>query len=455
MASITITKVTDPPGVLDSFFFEPNSFDPGFGLSDGGSMVYNGVLPGTFTFTEADPTFQGFALTDISCNDGMSANPSVGDLGTRTATINLDPAEDVICTFTNSDVRGSITITKVTDPIGVADSFFFEPNSFDPGFGLFDGGSMVYNGVLPGTFTFTEADPTFLGFVVTDISCNDGLSASPSVGDVGSRTVTINLDPAEDVICTFTNSDRLTAVQSGIDALEAKLDNLNLSGLGGASQASVDIIEGKLDVIETKLDNLDISAQITADVAVVQAGVDTLEGKLDVIETKLDNLDVSTALTADVAAVQASVDALESKLDAIEVKLDQVDTDLGDPNTGLGAIAGRLDDPNTGLGAIRATVDQAVVDIELIELSLSSIDPIVVDTNTRTRTVETEMVALQLRSIDTNAIVTDVQARVGTIETEMVALQLRSIDTNAIVTDVQARVGTIETEMVALQLHCS
>ncbi len=59
-------------------------------------------MPGTYTSTEADPSPILFALTSIICNDGSSANPSTGNLATRTATFKLDPGETVRCVFTNT-----------------------------------------------------------------------------------------------------------------------------------------------------------------------------------------------------------------------------------------------------------------------------------------------------------------------------------------------------------------
>ena len=205
-----VRSLNGPPILLD--LAGPWRFTPcTLGIEQGGGVRGNGCLlddgtspPPTSSASDGGPNRLDFipALEDQD-SDG------VGDVLDNCPTIPNPGQEDADGDGTGDVCEtASITITKVTDPLGVPDSFFFEPNSFDPGFGLFDGGSMVYDPAFPGTFTFTEADPFFLGFVVTDISCNDGLSASPSVGDVGSRTVTINLDPAEDVICTFTNSDQ-------------------------------------------------------------------------------------------------------------------------------------------------------------------------------------------------------------------------------------------------------
>ena len=60
--------------------------------------------------SENDPT-PGYDLTDLSCNDGQSATPSETSLGSRTATIKVDPGETVRCVFTNTK-RGVLEVEK-------------------------------------------------------------------------------------------------------------------------------------------------------------------------------------------------------------------------------------------------------------------------------------------------------------------------------------------------------
>ena len=49
---------------------------------------------------------------------------STSNVATGTGTINLDPGELVVCTFTNTQ-RGTIIVDKVTDPAHSAASFDF------------------------------------------------------------------------------------------------------------------------------------------------------------------------------------------------------------------------------------------------------------------------------------------------------------------------------------------
>jgi hypothetical protein len=102
---IIIQKITDPVSP-DGFGFTDNIAIPGaFILSHGQQEIFDDVEPGTYTVTENDPTQQGFLLTDITCIDSdQGGTGSSGDIGTHTATINLDPGETVTCTFTNTEI---------------------------------------------------------------------------------------------------------------------------------------------------------------------------------------------------------------------------------------------------------------------------------------------------------------------------------------------------------------
>ena len=208
--SITIVKdaIGDDPqdfgfsatgGLAPSSFSLDDDADPT--LSN--QRVYTGLLPGTFTVTEgSDPT--GWQLTDIVCTGG---GPNTTDAG-RTATIGLDPGENVTCTFTNTQ-GGTVTVIKDAVPNSPQDFGFTTTGGLSPStFTLDDDGApplsnqRVFADRLPGTYTVTEdADPS--GWQLTDLVCTGGgLDTS-----VAGRTATIGLDPEESVVCTFTNTE--------------------------------------------------------------------------------------------------------------------------------------------------------------------------------------------------------------------------------------------------------
>ena len=206
-ATIIIQKVTQPAGGTGFDFEDDIEVPNAFVLADGETKTFSGLVSGTYTVTEADPT-PDFDLTAITCDDGASASPSTGDVGQRKATINLDPGETVTCTFTNTE-RGTIIIEKATVPAGATGFEFTDdvepPNSFI----LDDGGMKTFSNVVPGTYTVTEADPmgTPGDYDLTNLVCVED-TVDNSTEDLGSRQATIRLDPGETVTCTFTNRRR-------------------------------------------------------------------------------------------------------------------------------------------------------------------------------------------------------------------------------------------------------
>ena len=73
-------------------------------ISDNGQIIVADLETGTYTATEDDPT-PAFDVTDTPCHD----DDLRGDVGTGTATFNLEAGETVRCTFTNRE-RGTIVI---------------------------------------------------------------------------------------------------------------------------------------------------------------------------------------------------------------------------------------------------------------------------------------------------------------------------------------------------------
>jgi uncharacterized cupredoxin-like copper-binding protein/plastocyanin len=97
--TIIVEKQTNPNAAPGLFTFTGTAAGT---IADNGTITVANLVPGTYTSTEADPSGILFALTSITCNDGSSANPSSGNLATRTATFKLDPGETVRCVFTNT-----------------------------------------------------------------------------------------------------------------------------------------------------------------------------------------------------------------------------------------------------------------------------------------------------------------------------------------------------------------
>ena len=188
LGSISIEKQTLPDGSPEIFGFTGAI---NTSLIDGASASLGGILPGQYLVTETVPA--DWALTDITCNDGNSS----GDLGTATATFNVEAGESVTCVFTNTE-DGRIEIEKQTLPDGAPDLFDFTGAINTT---LADGG-VVGVGVTPGQYQVTETVPA--GWALTDITCNDGDSS----GDTGTGVATFNVAAGETVRCVFTNTQQ-------------------------------------------------------------------------------------------------------------------------------------------------------------------------------------------------------------------------------------------------------
>lgn len=103
---------------------------------------------------------------------------------------------------------GTIIITVDTEPSGQAGSFLF---TGVPSGTITVDNTLVVSDLDPGTYTTTEVNPA-PNFDVTAVRCDDQERGLASSGDAQTRTAVINLDVGETVNCTFTNTQRATAV---------------------------------------------------------------------------------------------------------------------------------------------------------------------------------------------------------------------------------------------------
>jgi hypothetical protein len=182
LGSITIEKATDPAGGVGFAF----TGDLGaFSLDDGGSKLEANLITGQYGITETIPT--GWVLENVTCTGGDFTETSDG------VVVDLDPGEDVTCTFNNQQL-GSITIEKVTDPAGGTDFDF----TGDLGaFSLDDGGSQSFSNLAIGSYSIDELLPG--DWQLAGVSCTGGDYTETSTG------VSIELDAGESIICTFDN----------------------------------------------------------------------------------------------------------------------------------------------------------------------------------------------------------------------------------------------------------
>ena len=215
---ITIEKQTLPDGYqTDSFFFS-GAIDA---LLDDNESATRPAFPGTYTVTEAERTF--WDLVSIVCDDADSA----GNPETLTATFRVDPGEIVKCTFTNQK-QGDITVFKQTIPDGSQQSFAFAASYDQDGFSLTDGQSNWSGGLTPGTYSVSESVPP-------------GWNLQSAVCDDGSPVNAIKLEAAEDIICTFTNTQSPTVQGQGAIAIVKTANPTSVKEPGGPVNFTVTI----------------------------------------------------------------------------------------------------------------------------------------------------------------------------------------------------------------------
>ena len=165
------------------------------------------VVPGDYAVSEDSKT--GWRLTDLTCSDSTqpAADSSNVDLGTRTATFDVQPGEVITCVFTNTK-NGSITIEKQT--IGGDGEFDFtsaDVASFDAA-QLADNETSGPVSVEPGDYSVSEDSKT--GWDLTALACSDSAQADAddSNTNLGTRTATFDVQPGEEITCVFTNTKR-------------------------------------------------------------------------------------------------------------------------------------------------------------------------------------------------------------------------------------------------------
>jgi plastocyanin len=214
LGRISVTKVSLPDDPQDFSFTTMGAGLEAFTLDDDGvlnnpwsdSRLFTDLAPGSYTITET--AVSNWDLTDLVISDpdnGSSVNKVAGFV-----TIDLDPGEQIVVTFTNTK-RGSITVAKDAIPDNPADFSFSSTISGNGSFVLDDDGGIdasfpntrTFGGLLPGSYTVTEA--SLGGWSLTNLVISEDKLVNSST-DLGARVATIVVDPGETVTVTYTNT---------------------------------------------------------------------------------------------------------------------------------------------------------------------------------------------------------------------------------------------------------
>lgn len=195
LAASSLTIVKDVPGSGDTTSFNFTNAGPqtpaNFALSDGQSQ--NFTTTGRYVITEAQTS--GYQLSSLQCS-GTGANGQ-GDsvsVANRRTIVQLDPGENIVCTYTNKRLTGSIKVRKVT--IGGDGNFDFRVTG-QSAFQLSNGQTRQFSNLSVGQYTIREVNlPS--GWTLQNIACTGG-------GNRQGNGITVDLSSNQSITCTFTN----------------------------------------------------------------------------------------------------------------------------------------------------------------------------------------------------------------------------------------------------------
>ncbi|MGH1417538.1 MAG: prealbumin-like fold domain-containing protein [Hyphomicrobiaceae bacterium] len=193
--SLSITKTVN--GADKDFAFDGTQPFGNFSLSNGQTNVQNNINPGIFVITEGpdvDYTLDGATCTGNGLQEIFDANA-------RQLIVEVQDGEDVECTFINTQIQrtGSLTIEKRV--IGANASFGFSGTTPFGNFSLSNGQTTTRGNLAPGNFIITETSNPL--YTLNSITCV-GNSNAPVI-DLNAGTLTIFVPAGDDVICTFEN----------------------------------------------------------------------------------------------------------------------------------------------------------------------------------------------------------------------------------------------------------
>lgn len=137
----------------------------------------------------------------ISCTPTVTTTPGQG----KSATLTM-PDADVVCTITNSNVRGKITLLKtvVNDNGGKAldTAWTLNADGIVSTSGIEGSAAVTAKFVPIGSYELTETNGPS-GYVQTGLACTGGALTAASGDDPAS----VQVAAGADVVCTFTNND--------------------------------------------------------------------------------------------------------------------------------------------------------------------------------------------------------------------------------------------------------
>ncbi len=193
-----------------------------------GSQTFAGLTAGTYTVAETVPAgWELLSSSPIACTVTGGTSTTITPKGSNGVTIALGQTgtvtDSVACQFVDVK-RGSIKIAKSASPQD-PQLFTFTTASqapttpLPPSFQIADSGaspnSQTFGALVPTIYTVTEAAVD--GWRPIDVVCTGGsvVTSNPLTG-----TAVIDLQPGEDVVCTYSNakSGAITVTKNALGA---------------------------------------------------------------------------------------------------------------------------------------------------------------------------------------------------------------------------------------------
>ena len=174
---------------------------------------------------------QPVVLDNLSLSfDKLTTVPDFSVMG-QTVSIELDPGDDVICTFVNVDegaATGTIELTLRSDPADGSDVdfsgdlgvFALDDALVDDADGLVD--NMTFSGLAAGSYSVAAVLPAERTVIDLECSSSDGADSTALVGD----SIVFDLDPGETLSCTLYEMARFSQIT---DTLGAFQDNFHVA----------------------------------------------------------------------------------------------------------------------------------------------------------------------------------------------------------------------------------
>ncbi len=265
--SITINHIapTDAPAV-DFPYEATGGLSPStFSLDDDSNatlpdtQIFSGIAPGTYSVTMTSAALMSGRAVEITCN-GAATTPTE-DEANRTVSITVATGELIVCDFVYQSLP-SLSLVLDSQPDDAQNFDFTLSGGVSSNITLDDDGGInsehenalqVFSQV--GSVTITQ-DSVPSGWTLASIECVGG-TGGPVSGDVGTRTVTLDVDVNEAVTCTFTNAlpASITIEKDALGLRGAATDPQDFSytttGSGLSSFSLDDDADGTLDSTET------------------------------------------------------------------------------------------------------------------------------------------------------------------------------------------------------------